>query len=316
MPAALPRPQIGSPGCGDRAMSTPGTVALAGTETAAHREVPVVRLQPSRGWLTLQLGELWQYRELLYFLVWRDVKVRYKQTFFGVAWAILQPLMTMLVFTIFFGRLAQVGSDGLPYPLFSYAGLLPWTFFAQGLGQSSNSLVGSANLIKKVYFPRLVVPLAAVLVGLPDFFVAFVVMVGMMAHYGIWPTAAAAALPALLLLATVACLGVGLWLSALNVEYRDFRYVVPFLTQIWLFVTPVIYPASRVEEKLRAMGLPAWIYGLNPMAGVVQGFRWALFGRTPFPGSALAASTAVSLVVLVSGAFFFRRMEKTFADIV
>jgi lipopolysaccharide transport system permease protein len=297
--------------------NTPGTAAtLASTEAAAQRETPIVRIEPSRGWMRLQLGELWQYRELLYFLVWRDVKVRYKQTFFGVAWAILQPLMTMLVFTIFFGRLAQVGSDGLPYPLFSYAGLLPWTFFAQGLGQSSNSLVGSASLITKVYFPRLVVPLAAVLVGVPDFFVAFVVLVGMMAHYGIWPTAAVAALPALLLLATVACLGVGLWLSALNVEYRDFRYVVPFLTQIWLFVTPVIYPAGRVEEKLRALGLPPWLYGLNPMAGVVQGFRWALFGRMPFPGSVLAASSAVSLVVLVTGAFFFRRMEKTFADIV
>jgi lipopolysaccharide transport system permease protein len=284
--------------------------------TARPHAVPVIRIVPTRGWTSLRLGDIWDYRELLYFLIWRDVKVRYKQTFFGVAWAILQPLMTMLVFTIFFGGLARVGSDGLPYPLFSYAGLLPWTFFAQGLSQSSNSLVGSSNLIKKVYFPRLVVPLASVLGGLVDFFVAFLVLIGMMVHYRVEPPAAIAALPLLLVLATAASLGVGMWLSALNVEYRDFRYVVPFMTQIWLFVTPVIYPASRVEEKLSALGLPTWLYGLNPMAGVVQGFRWALLGRIPFPGEALVASTAVSAVLLVSGAFFFRRMERTFADIV
>jgi len=283
---------------------------------SAEREVPIVRIQPSHGWTSLRLGEVWEYRELLYFLVWRDVKIRYKQTVFGVTWAILQPLMTMLIFTIFFGGLARVGSDGLPYPLFSYAGLLPWTFFAQGLSQSSNSLVGSANLIKKVYFPRLVVPLSSVVGGLVDFAVAFLVLVGLMAYYRIWPSLAVLALPLLLLLATVASLGAGLWLSALNVEYRDFRFVVPFMTQIWLFITPVIYPAGRVEEKLRSVGLPPWLYGLNPMAGVVQGFRWALFGRTPFPSGSLAASAVVSILLVVSGAFFFRRMEKTFADIV
>lgn len=280
------------------------------------REHTLVRIEPSRGWMSLRLGEVWAYRGLLYFLIWRDVKVRYKQTFFGVAWAILQPLMTMLVFTIFFGGLARVGSDGLPYPLFSYAGLLPWTFFAQGLSQSSNSLVGSANLIKKVYFPRLVVPFSSVLGGLVDFGVAFVVLIGMMAYYRVAPSAGMAVLPVLLVLATAATLGVGLWMSALNVEYRDFRYVVPFLTQIWLFVTPVIYPASRVEEKLRTLGLPTWIYGLNPMAGVVQGFRWALLGRVPFPAEALGVSAVVSTLLLVSGAFFFRRMERTFADVV
>jgi homopolymeric O-antigen transport system permease protein len=284
--------------------------------TARARESPTVHIRPSQGWTSLRLREVWEYRELLYFLVWRDVKVRYKQTAFGVAWAILQPLMTMLVFTVFFGGLARVGSDGLPYPLFSFAGLLPWTFFAQGLSQSSNSLVGSSQLIKRVYFPRLVVPLSSVLGGLVDFAVAFGVLVGLMAYYQIWPTAAVLALPLLLLLATAASLGAGLWLSALNVEYRDFRYVIPFLIQIWLFVTPVIYPASKVEEKLRSVGLPAWLYGLNPMAGVVQGFRWALFDRTPFPSGSLTAGAVVSILLLVTGAFFFRRMEKTFADIV
>ena len=283
---------------------------------APTREPATIRIEPSEGWTSLRLKEVWAYRELLYFLVWRDVKVRYKQTFFGVAWAILQPLMTMVVFTIFFGGLARVGSDGLPYPLFSYAGLLPWTFFAQGVSQASNSLVGSSNLIKKVYFPRLIVPLASVLGGLVDFAVAFGVLIGLMAYYGIGSSLSVVALPAFLLIATAAGLGVGLWLSALNVEYRDFRYVVPFLIQIWLFATPVIYPASTVQEKLQTMGLPTWLYGLNPMAGVVQGFRWALFGRSSFSAADLAASGVASVLLLISGAFFFRRMERTFADIV
>ena len=283
---------------------------------AATGELPIVRIQPSRGWISLKLGDVWAHRELLYFLIWRDVKVRYKQTALGAAWAVIQPLTTMLVFTIFFGGLAKVGSDGLPYPIFSYTGLLPWTFFAQGLSQSSNSLVGSSNLIKKIYFPRLIVPISSVLGGIVDFAVAFVVLIGMMAYYRIWPSLAVVALPLLLLLATTCVLGVGMWLSALNVEYRDFRYIVPFLVQIWLFVTPVIYPASRVEDKLRSMGLPTWLYGLNPMAGVVQGFRWALLGRIPFPAEALTESAVISILLLVSGAFFFKRMERTFADIV
>jgi lipopolysaccharide transport system permease protein len=278
--------------------------------------VPTVHIRPSQGWMSLGLKEVWEYRELLYFLTWRDVKVRYKQTLLGMAWAVLQPLMTMLVFTIFFGGLAKVGSDGLPYPLFSYAGLLPWTFFAQGITQSSNSLVGSSNLIKKVYFPRLVVPFSSVLAGLVDFLVAFVVLIGLMAYYHVAPPAAVVALPLFLLVATAAGLGVGLWLSALNVEYRDFRYIVPFLVQLWLFATPVIYPAGRVHEKLVSMGLPGWLYGLNPMVGVVQGFRWALFGRSSLSPADLAASTASAIVVLVTGAFFFRRMERNFADIV
>ena len=280
------------------------------------REAPTVRIEPSRGWASLRLQDVWAYRELLYFLTWRDVKVRYKQTVFGVAWAVLQPLMTMLVFTIFFGGLARVGSDGLPYPLFSYAGLLPWTFFAQGLNLSSNSLVGSGNLIKKVFFPRLVVPLSAVLGGLVDFLVAFVVLIGLMAYYRIWPSAAVAALPVFLLVAMAASLGVGLWLSALNVEYRDFRYIVPFLIQLWLFATPVIYPAGRVQEKLQNMGLPGWLYGLNPMVGAVQGFRWALFGRSSFSLADLAASAGSAIFLLLTGLFFFRRMERSFADIV
>jgi lipopolysaccharide transport system permease protein len=283
---------------------------------APTSEPPTIRIQPSRGWTSLRLKDVWAYRELLYFLVWRDIKVRYKQTVLGAAWAILQPLMTMMVFTIFFGRLAKVGSDGLPYPIFSYAGLLPWTFFAQGLSQSSASLVGSSNLIKKVYFPRLVIPISSVLGGLLDFAIAFVVLIGMMAYYGIWPSVAVVSLPLLLLLAIGAALGVGMWLSALNVEYRDVRYVVPFFVQLWLFVTPVIYPASTVAAKLRELGLPTWLYGLNPMAGVVEGFRWALLGTGSRPGSVLLASVAVTVLLLASGAFYFRKMERTFADVV
>jgi homopolymeric O-antigen transport system permease protein len=279
-------------------------------------ELATIRIEPSGGWTSLRLKELWTYRELLYFLIWRDVKVRYKQTVLGAAWAILQPLMTMLVFTIFFGRLAKVGSDGLPYPIFSYAGLLPWTFFAQGLSQSSASLVSSSNLLKKIYFPRLVIPISAVLGGLIDFAIAFAVLIGMMAYYGIWPSASVVFLPLLLLLVIGTTLGAGMWLSALNVEYRDVRYVVPFFVQLWLFVTPVIYPASKVAAKLRELGLPAWLYGLNPMVSAVEGFRCALLGTPPQPGSILLASTTVTILLLVSGTFYLRRMERTFADVV
>ena len=281
---------------------------------APAAEIPTTIIRPSRGWSTLALGEIWAYRELLYFLIWRDVKVRYKQTVLGAAWAILQPLLTMLVFTIFFGGLAKVGSDGLPYPIFSFAGLLPWNLFAQGLSQSSTSIIGSANLITKVYFPRLVIPISAVLGGLVDFAVAFAILIVMMAYYGIWPNAAIVFLPLLLLLGTAAAMGVGIWLAALSVEYRDVRYVVPFFVQMWLFITPVIYPASKVTEKLHQMGLPAWIYGLNPMAGVVEGFRWALLGTGSRPGAMLVASTVVTIVLLTSAAFYFRRLERTFAD--
>lgn len=279
-------------------------------------EVPTVRIEPSHGWVSLRLREVWEYRELLYFLVWRDVKVRYKQTILGAAWAILQPFLTMVVFTIFFGNLAGVGSDGLPYPIFSYAGLLPWSFFAQGLSQSSDSLVSSANLLRKVYFPRLVIPVSSVLAGVVDFAIAFVVLVGMMVFYGVHPGVQVLLLPPLLLLAFGTALGVGMWLAALNVQYRDVRYVVPFFVQIWLFVTPVIYPASRVTAKLEELGLPAWLYGLNPMAGVVEGFRWALLGTGSLPGGVVLASVSVTAALLASGAFYFRRMERTFADVV
>lgn len=278
--------------------------------------IPTVLIEPTHGWTSLRLGDVWEYRELLYFLVWRDVKVRYKQTALGAAWAILQPLLTMVVFTIFFGNLAGVGSDGLPYPIFSYAGLLPWTFFAQGLSQSSDSLVSSANLVRKVYFPRLVIPTASVLAGVVDFAIAFVVLFALMAYYGIWPSAAVVFLPLLLLLAFATALGVGMWLSALNVQYRDVKYVVPFFIQLWLFVTPVIYPASRVTKKLAQFGIPAWAYGLNPMVGVVEGFRWSLLRVGTPPGPVILASAAVTTVLLVSGAFYFRRMERTFADVV
>jgi lipopolysaccharide transport system permease protein len=276
----------------------------------------VLRIEPRRGWLSLDLGELWDFRELLYFLAWRDVKVRYKQTALGVAWAVLQPLLTTVVFTIFFGRLAQVGSDGLPYPLFSFAGLLPWTFFSQGLLKSSESLVGSANLIKKVYFPRLIVPISAILPGLIDSGVSFVVLFAMAAFYGVPLSSGVAVLPLFLFLGLVSALGLGMWLSALNVQYRDVRYVVPFFVQLGLFVTPVIYPASRVLPRLEAAGVPAWVYGLNPMAGVVEGFRWALFGLRPFPADLVGASAAVGAALLLLGAYSFRRMERNFADLV
>ena len=267
-------------------------------------------IEPSRGWVSLKLRDLWEYRELLYFLTWRDIKVRYKQTVLGAAWAIIQPLFTMVAFSIFFGRLARIPSDGVPYPIFSYSALIPWTLFANGLSQSSNSLVGSANLIKKVYFPRLVIPVAAVIGGLPDFALSFAVLILMMFYYGIFPTAAVIWLPLLLLLAFMTALGVGLWLSALNVEYRDVRYIIPFLTQFWLFATPIAYPASLLSEPWRIL------YGLNPMVGVVEGFRWALLGTATKPGLMILVSALASLLVLISGAFYFRRMERNFADVV
>ena len=277
---------------------------------ARETTMPTIVIRPSKGWVPLHFKELWEYRELLYFLTWRDIKVRYKQTVLGAAWAIIQPFFTMVVFSLFFGRLAKMPSDGIPYPIFSYTALIPWTFFAYGLSQSSNSLVGSANLITKVYFPRLVMPLSSVLSGLLDFAISFTVLIGMMFYYGLYPNKAILCLPAFLLLAMITALGVGLWLSALNVEYRDIRYVIPFLTQFWLFATPVAYPSSLLSEPWRT------IYGLNPMVGVVEGFRWALLGTTNPPGATIWVSAMASLALLVSGAFYFRRMEKTFADVV
>jgi lipopolysaccharide transport system permease protein len=272
--------------------------------------LPVLRIEPSRGWVSLKLDELWEYRELLYFLTWRDIKVRYKQTALGAAWAIIQPFFTMLVFSLFFGRLAKVPSDGIPYPIFSFAALVPWTFFANGLSQSSNSLVGSSNLITKVYFPRLAIPISAVLSGVVDFVLAFIVLLGMMAYYGVAPTLNVLWLPLFLLLALVTSLGVGLWLSALNVEYRDVRYVLPFVVQFWMFATPIAYPSTLLSEPWRNL------YGLNPMVGVIEGFRWALLGTNTAPGPIIIMSSLAALLILAGGAFYFRRVEKTFADLV
>ena len=269
-----------------------------------------VVIQPSRGWLSLGLKEIWSYRELLYFLVWRDVKVRYKQTALGAAWAIIQPFFTMIVFSLFFGGLAKVPSDGVPYPIFSFTALVPWTFFANGLSLAANSLVSSSQLVSKVYFPRLIVPSATVLSGLIDFALAFVVLLGMMLVYGIVPTGRIVFLPIFLLLALIASLGAGLWLSAINVQFRDVKYVVPFLTQFWLFITPIAYASSLLSEPWRTL------YGLNPMAGVVEGFRWALLNTNTDPSGITIMSGVASVVMLITGAFYFRRMERTFADVV
>lgn len=344
-------------------------------------ELPITRIEPASGWMPLRLDELWEYRELFFFLTWRDIKVRYKQTLLGASWAIIQPLFTMLVFTIFFGGLAGIPSDDIPYPIFAFAALVPWTFFANALTQSSNSLVQGSNLIKKVYFPRLALPISNVCSGLVDFALAFGVLLLMMAYYGIMPSWRVVVLPLLLMLAFITSLGVGLWLAAMNVRYRDVRYVVPFLVQFWMFASPIVYPSSMLSEPWRT------VYGVNPMVGVVEGFRWALLttpdadpatkevvakdlvvkegknelrirrdgdryyqtithgvgagkteaemeltpeqynaiasvveskqqSGTPAPGPMIAVSTFVSLGILISGAFYFRRMEKTFADVV
>ncbi len=273
-------------------------------------EVPVTVIEPSRGWVSLRLRALWRSRELLYFLIWRDVKVRYKQTLLGAAWAILQPLLTMVVFSIFFGKLARMPSDGVPYPLFAYVALVPWTFFANGLILSSGSLVSNQTLLRKVYFPRLVIPISAVASGLIDFAIALVVLIGMVVWYGITPTSHMLWLPALVLLALVTALGVGLWFSALNVLYRDIQYVVPFLVQVWLYATPIVYPSSLVPERWRTL------YAINPMVGVVEGFRWALLGTGTAPGPMMVVSSAAAVAILIAGLFFFRRMEKSFSDMV
>ncbi|HJQ13539.1 MAG TPA: ABC transporter permease [Anaerolineales bacterium] len=271
--------------------------------------LPRTRREASKGWAWPKFRELWEYRELLFFFVWRDIKVRYKQTVLGAAWAIIQPFFTMVIFSLFFGRLAQVPSDGLPYPIFSYAALVPWTFFATALTQASNSLVLSSNMVKKIYFPRLTLPIATVLAGVVDFVLAFVVLMGMMLFYGLTPTINVLWLPLFLLLALVTSLGVSLWLSAMNVQFRDVHYTIPFLTQAWLFVTPIAYPSSLLSEPWRTL------YGLNPMAGVVEGFRWALLGTDTAPGPMTLVSAVVALILFVGGAFYFRHMEQNFADV-
>ncbi len=274
-------------------------------------EEPVILvIRPSKAWRALDLAEVWKYRELILFLSWRDIKVRYKQTALGVAWAVIQPVFTMLVFSVFFGRLARIPSDGVPYPIFAFCALLPWQLFAYSLTESSNSLVANQQLITKVYFPRLVIPVSAVLAGLVDFAIAFVVLIGMIGYYRIIPTQAIWTLPLFVLLAVTLALGMGLWLSALNVRYRDVRYTLPFLTQIWLVATPIAYPSSLVPEQWRVL------YGINPMAGVVEGFRWALLSTGNAPGTMLTVSVLVTLVIFVSGLYYFRRMERIFADTV
>ena len=293
-------------------MSADSSLALVGTQPEQSADEPdfALTIEPTKGWAPLKLKALWRYRELLYFLTWRDIKVRYKQTALGASWAVIQPLLTMVIFTVVFGHFARVPSDGVPYPIFSYCALLPWTFFAYAMGQSANSLVGNANLISKVYFPRLVIPIAASLAGLVDFAIAFVVLLGMMVFYHVIPTAAVVTLPLFLLLAMGAALAVGIWLSALNVQYRDVRYTVPFLTQVWLYATPIAYPAGIIRGKWHL------IFALNPMTGVVEGFRWAVLGKGGLDGASLAISSAATVVALIGGLFYFRRMEQRFADVV
>jgi lipopolysaccharide transport system permease protein len=293
-------------------------MATTDTLPAPQDEAPleVIRIRPSRGWRAIDLRELWRYRELLWFLTLRDVKLRYKQTVLGVAWAVIQPLFTMGVFTVFFGNLGKLPSDGKPYALFVLAALIPWQLFAYALTQSSNSLVTEQRLITKVYFPRLIVPVASVLSGLVDFLVAFALLlvtmaVGPLLGWGrVAPTWAMLTLPAFVLFAVLTAMAVGLWLSALNVRYRDVRYTIPFLTQFWMFLTPVAYPASLVPPAYRPL------YGLNPMAGVVEGFRWALLGTDAPDWGLMAVSVGVVVALLVGGVLYFRRMEKTFADVV
>jgi lipopolysaccharide transport system permease protein len=277
---------------------------------AEPAESPVVRIEARRAWLALDLAELWAYRDLIYFFIWRDIKVRYKQTVIGAAWAILQPVLTMLVFSLFFGRLAKIPSEGLPYPIFYYSALLPWMYFATAMQGATNIVVENQRVITKIYFPRVVLPVASVMAGLVDFSISFIVFLALMAFYRTVPTGAVIWLPFFTLLAVMTALGVGLWLSALNAMYRDVRYVVPFLVQFWMFASPVAYPSSLVPEKWR------WLYGLNPMAGVIEGFRWALTGHGQAPGILLAASSAAVALLVLSGLVYYHAMEGTIADVV
>ena len=288
------------------------TVTQVGTQHESG--FPTIVIQPTRGWASLQLRAVWEYRELLYFLVWRDIKVRYKQTILGIAWIVLRPVVSMVIFSLLFGNLLNVPSGGVPYPIFAYTALLPWNYFAGSLTRSSTSLVGSAHLITKVYFPRLIIPISGVLSGLIDFAIAFLVLGGLMIYYQIAPTAAVVLLPAFMALALLTALGFGLWLSALNVRYRDINYLIPFLVQIWMYLTPVIYGSTLIPERFR------FLLALNPMTGVVEGFRWALLGHNladaQAPGQLFLVSIGIALLVLVSGAVFFRSTERTFADII
>ncbi|MBI4188159.1 MAG: ABC transporter permease [Chloroflexi bacterium] len=279
------------------------------TQRLDNTTAPVTIIRPTPGWAPINLRELWAYRELLYFLTWREIKVRYKQTLFGTAWAIIQPVFMMIVFTLFFGTLAKVPSEGIPYPLFNYAALLPWTLFAEGITRSSTSLVSNPALVQKVYCPRLTLPLSGILSPVVDFAIAFVILLGLMVYFGYLPTIRMLWLPALIILVLMTSLGVGLWLSAINTQYRDVRHAVPFLIQLWLFASPVVYASSLLPERFRL------IYGLNPMSGVIEGFRWAITGTEP-PSYLMAVSIAIVILLLISGAFYFRRQEKIFADVV
>lgn len=279
------------------------------TELITKNEVYRTVIKPARGLSGLNLRDLWLYRELIYFLTWRDLKVRYKQSLLGAGWAILKPFLSMVVFSLIFGYLAKMPSDGVPYPIFSYTALLPWEFFAGALSIASRSLVSNRHMITKVYFPRIVLPLSSVLAGLVDFLIAFLILIGMMIFYGIKPTTAVWTLPLFMLLALITALGVGFWLSALNVLYRDVGYVTPFLTNLWQFITPVVYPTSIIPDQLQ------WVIALNPMVGVVEGFRWAMLGiESAAPSSNLLISVVVALVLFVTGFFYFRRTERVFAD--
>jgi lipopolysaccharide transport system permease protein len=271
---------------------------------------PMVRIQQTSGWTSLKLKDIWEYRELLAIFVWRDLKVRYRQTVIGALWAIVQPLLTMVIFSIFFGRLAGVPSDNIPYPIFSYAALVPWTFFANSILLGSNSLIMHSEMIKKIYFPRLTMPLAAMLAGLVDFMLAFIILLGMMLYYGFMPTINIIWFPFFVLLAMMTSLGVSLWFSALNVQFRDVRYIVPFIMQAWLFATPVAYPSSLLSQPWHTL------YGLNPMVGVVEGFRWALLGTNTAPGPVFFVSFLVAFLIFISGLYYFRKAEKIFADVI
>lgn len=271
----------------------------------------LVTIKPVKGWVPLNLRDLWHYRELIYFLTWRDLKVRYKQSVLGVLWALLKPFMNMVVFTIFFGQLAKVPSDGIPYPIFSYTGLLPWGFFAAALEVSARSMLQSGGMVSKIYFPRIIVPLSSVFANLVDFLIAFTILIGMMIYYQITPTINTLWLPVFILLAMITAIGVGLWFSALLVMYRDVNYLLPFITEIWKFISPVVYSATMIPQKWQ------WLYSINPMAGVVSGFRWALLGQPEtISVPSLAISAGISLLIFISGLYFFRRMERIFADMI
>lgn len=286
------------------------TTAAPDSPIAIPQDVPVTIIEPTSGWRALNLREVWRYRELLYFMTWRDVKVRYKQTVIGAAWAVLQPFLTMVIFSVIFGNLAKIASEGVPYPVFSYSGLLPWTFFAAAMSQAGTSLVSNANMVSKIYFPRVILPAASVLAAALDFGVAFIVLLVMMVYFGVAPGVAILTIPLFLLLAFMTAFGVSLWLSAINVKYRDVRYTIPFMTQFWLFATPVAYPSSMIPERWRLL------YGLNPMSGVVEGFRWALLGTENPPNGLIAVSSLVVVAIFVGGLFYFRRMEREFADVI